>query len=103
VLGELIPEEWVGKYVLLELGANEPLRLTARLDQVTDSGIITLVKVAVSAPEPRGKWGTPSYITKFGVRCYPWHSVHSVRLLEPEEKRSLEEEGWPPEEGSLTR
>jgi hypothetical protein len=33
VLGDLIPEEWVEKYVLLELGANEPLRLTARLRQ----------------------------------------------------------------------
>ena len=102
MLGELIPEEWVGKYVLLELGANEPLRLTARLDKVADSGIVALVKVAVSDPESRGGWGAPSYIAKYGAKCYPWHSVHSVRLLEPEEKRSLEE-GWPPEEGSLTR
>jgi len=98
LLRELIPEEWVGKYVLLELGANEPLRLTARLDKVTDSGIIALVKVAISSSEARGRWGAPSYVTKFGARCYPSHSVHSVRLLEPEEKYALEEEGWPPEE-----
>jgi hypothetical protein len=103
VLGELIPEEWVGKYVLLELGANEPLRLTARLDKVTDSGIVALVKVAVSSPESKGRWGAPSYTTKFGARCYPWHSVHSVRLLEPEEKVSLEEEGWPPEKDTVAR
>lgn len=99
--GELIPEEWVGKYVLLELGANEPLRLTARLDKVTDGGLIVLVKVAVSSPESKGRWGTPSYISRFGARCYPWHSVHSIRLLELEEKRSLEEEGWPPEEDKV--
>jgi hypothetical protein len=102
VLGDLIPEEWDEKYVLLELGANEPLRLTARLDKVTDDGLIALVKVAGSSPETKGRWDTPSYISRFGARCYPWHSVHSVRLLEPEEKRSLEE-GWPPEEDKVAR
>jgi len=101
-LGELIPEGWIGKYVLLELGANEPLRLTARLDKVANDGLIALVKVAVSSPETKGRWGTPSYISRFGARCYPWHSVHSVRLLEPEEKHSLEE-GWPPERDKAAR
>src|SRR4051812_20243291 len=88
VLGKLIPEGGIGRYVLRELGTNEPLRLTARLDEVTDGGIIALVKVAVSSTGNRGRWGSPSYATKFGARCYPWHSVHSIRLLEPEEKRS---------------
>jgi len=95
VLGGLIPEEWVGKYVSLELGANEPIRQTARLDKVTDGGIIALIRVAISSPEPKGRWATPSYMTKFVARCYPWHSVYSVRLLEPEEKEALED--WPPE------
>lgn len=100
-MGELIPEEWVGKYVALELGANEPLRLTVRLDKVADSGIVALVKVAVPDPEPKGRWGAPSYANKFAARCYPWHSIHSVRLLEPEEKPSLVEEGWPPEKDTI--
>ncbi len=96
MLGELIPEEWIGKYVSLELGTNDPVRLTARLDQVTDGGIIVLIRVAVSGPEPKGRWATPSYTTKFVTRCYPSHSVYSVRLLEPEEKEVLEG-SWPPE------
>ncbi len=95
MLGELIPEEWVGKYVSLELGTNEPVRLTVRLDKVTGGGIVALVKVAVPNPEPKGRWSAPSYATRFAARCYPWHSVYSVRLLEPEEKEALE--GWPPE------
>lgn len=99
MLGELIPEEWVGKYVSLELGANEPVRSTARLDKVTDSGIVALVKVAIPDPGFQGRWGAPSYITRFVARCYPWHSVYSVRLLEPEEKEALED--WPPEAGKV--
>ncbi len=95
MLGDLIPEEWVGKYVSLELGTNEPVRQTARLDRVTDGGIVALVRVAVSSQEPKGRWSTPSYLIKFVVRCYPWHSVYSIRLLEPEEKETLED--WPPE------
>jgi hypothetical protein len=47
VLGGLIPEVWVGKYVSLELGANEPVRHTARLDKVTDDGIIALIRAAI--------------------------------------------------------
>ena len=95
--GWLIPEEWVGKYVSLELGANEPVRLTARLDRVADGGIVVLVRIAIPSPEPRGRFATPSYATKFVVRCYPWHTVYSVRLLEPEEREVLE--AWPPETG----
>ena len=94
-MGDLIPEEWVGQYVSLELGSNEPVRLTARLDKVTDSGIMALVRVAIPSPEPTGRWATPSYVSKFVARCYPWHSIYSVRLLEPEEKETLED--WPPE------
>jgi hypothetical protein len=100
MLGELIPVEWVGKYVSLELGANEPVRLTARLDKVIDSGIVTLVKVAVSGPDSRGRWGAPSYNTRFVARCYPSHSIHSIRLLVSEEREALE--GWPPEMGEVT-
>jgi hypothetical protein len=103
VLGKLIPEGWVGQYVQLELGTNEPLRLAARLDKVTDGGVVALVKVAVPNPGSKGRWGSPSYTTKFGARCYPWHSVHSIRLLEPEEKSSLEEEGWPPEKDATAQ
>ena len=94
-MGDLIPEEWVGQYVSLELGSNEPVRLTARLDKVSDSGIMALVRVAIPSPEPTGRWATPSYVPKFVARCYPWHSIYSVRLLEPEEKETLED--WPPE------
>jgi hypothetical protein len=94
-LGELIPEEWIGKYVSLELGTNEPVRQTARLDKVTDGGIIALVRVAISSQEPKGRWAAPSYLIKFVARCYPWHSLYSIRLLEPEEKETLED--WPPE------
>ena len=95
MLEDLIPEEWVGKYVSLELGSDEPVRLSARLDKVTDSGIMALVRVAISSLEPKGRWATPSYVPKFVIRCYPWHSVYSVRLLEPEEKETLQD--WPSE------
>ncbi len=103
MFGDLVPEEWSGRYVALELGNNDPIRLTARLDRVAESGIVALVKVAVPSVESRGKWGAPSYLTRFAHRCYPWHSVHSVRLLEPEERAPLEEEGWPPEEDPTIR
>ena len=72
-----------------------PNHLRLREDKVTDGGIVALVRVAVSSQEPKGRWSTPSYLIKFVVRCYPWHSVYSIRLLEPEEKETLED--WPPE------
>lgn len=96
-MGELIPEGWVGRYVSLELGTNEPVRLTARLDRVTGGGIVALVKIGIPGQQPKGRFAAPQYTTRFVQRCYPLHIVYSVRLLEPEEKEALED--WPPEEG----
>ena len=93
--GELIPQDWIGRYVSVEIGTTDPVRLTARLDMVLDGGIVALVKVAVPNAAPTGRWSAPSYATRFAPKCYPWHTVFSVRLLEPEEREALEE--WPPE------
>ena len=97
MLGDLIPEGWLGRYVSVEIGTTEPVRLTARLERVLDGGIVALVRVAVPNAAPASRWSAPSYATRFAPKCYPWHTVYSVRLLEPEERAALEE--WPPETG----
>ena len=80
--------DWVGQAVMVFYpGGNIPVDYGV-LDEVNDWGLVLNHPLRISWPT--GGLEDPSeqdvrYVSEFR----PWHMVSGVRLLEPEEKRSL--------------
>jgi hypothetical protein len=80
-----IPLTWIGADVTLELVAAEPYPIVTRIQDITEYGIVALVLIDVPVKERRtSPMSNPTKKT-LAPKFFPWHSVHSIRLLDQDE------------------
>ena len=69
----------------LELVAREHYSVVARVTELNEIGIEVTVLIDVPVNEGRtSPMDNPTRET-LGSKFFPWHSVHAIRMLEPEE------------------
>lgn len=82
---ERIPFGWIGSDVRLDLVAQEPYSIVARMQDIGEAGLVALVMIDVPIAEGRTSPLDNPTSEKLSPKFLPWHSVHAIRVLEPEE------------------
>lgn len=81
-----IPSKWVGENVRLDLVAGEFYSIIAHIQDVNNSGVVALVMIDVPVYEGRTSPLSQPVMEKIVPKFFPWHAVHAIRVLEPEEE-----------------
>jgi hypothetical protein len=85
---EPVPREWIQQYVLLTLANGEEERVF--LQRLVGGGFEVLSRISVPTGTKYASWAMDIREERIVTKVYPWHSIPSVRLLEPEERVELQ-------------
>jgi hypothetical protein len=93
VVQEPVPREWIQQYVLLTLANGEEDRVF--LQRLVGGGFEVLSRINVPIGEKDAAWAMDIREDRVVTKVYSWHSIQSVRLLQPEEREELQKQ-WRP-------
>lgn len=80
-----VPLQWVGLDVRLDLVADGHYSIVTRVQEMNNVGLVALVMIDVAAAGGRASPMDNPIREKLVAKFFPWHSVHAIRILEPEE------------------
>ena len=84
---EPVPRGWIQQYVLITLANGEEERVF--LKGLVGGGFEVLSQINVPTGATDAAWAMDIREDRIVTKVYPWHSIQSVRLLEPEEREEL--------------
>jgi hypothetical protein len=87
---EPVPREWIQQYVLLTLANGEEERVF--LQRLVGGGFEVLSRISLPTGKKDASWAMDIREDRVVTKVYPWHSIHSVRLLQPEEREELQKQ-----------
>ena len=65
------------------------------LQRLGGGGFEVLSRISLPTGKKDASWAMDIREDRVVTKVYPWHSIHSVRLLQPEEREELQKQ-WRP-------